>query len=288
MRLPKPAALNALAFSPAERRRVTVRLVARAGLLSLAIAAAEASLASPCDAEDFTHTVSGEAQCLAMRRFGDPQPRTLLVWLHGDVSSGGPANYHFNRAEKSATEFSAAKVLAVALVRPGYPDGDGRASTVALMHGGRSDHYTKVNVGEVGAAIERLREHYRPQSVVVVGHSGGAATAAVLLGLRPNLIDAAVLVACPCDLVAWRAGRRAWSGSENPVKWVDRVPGSARVIALTGGNDDNTAPALARDYVEALQARDVKAEFRLVDNENHNSVFRSAAVFQAIHEFLDP
>lgn len=278
MRFQKPAA-------SAERRRA-VR-VARASLLSLTIAAAQTGLASTCDSEDFIHAVSGDAQCLAMRRFGDPLPQTLLVWLHGDVSSGGPANYHFNLAEKSAVEFSAAKAMAVALVRPGYPDGDGNASTVALLHSGRWDHYTKANVEEVGAAIERLRNHYRPQSVIVVGHSGGAATAAVLLGLRPTLIDAAVLVACPCDLLAWRAGRRAWSRSENPAQWVDRVSGSARVIALTGSNDDNTSPALARDYVEALQTRHVRAEFRLVDNENHNSVLRSAAVFRAIRELLD-
>jgi protein-S-isoprenylcysteine O-methyltransferase Ste14 len=36
--------------------------------------------------------------------------------------------------------------------------------------------------------------------VVVAGHSGGAAIAANILGRRPALIDAALVVSCPCDV----------------------------------------------------------------------------------------
>lgn len=246
--------------------------------------------ADPCTQDDFEQSVSGREQCLRMRRFGDLQPDALLVWLHGDVSAGGPASYHFPIAENSAVEFSARKVLAVALVRPGYPDGSGHESTVSLWDRGRTDHYTKANVGEVGAAIERLRDHYKPRQVIVVGHSGGAATTAVLLGMKPGLIDAAVLVSCPCELVSWRANRRgkAWGMSENPSKWIDQIPSTTNVIALTGERDDNTLPEIARTYIEGLAGRQIKAEFRLLPGENHNSAFRSAAVFNAVRELLHP
>ena len=83
-------------------------------------------------------------------------------------------------------------VAAVALVRPGYPDGAGESSGVAALHAGRNDHYTKENVEEVGAALARLRERAGAKRLVVVGHSGGAATTAILLGMKPGLIDAAV------------------------------------------------------------------------------------------------
>ena len=157
---------------------------------------------------------------------------------------------------------------------------------MAFSHGGRSDHYTRDNLLEVGTAIERLRERYKPRTVIAVGHSGGAATTAVLLGLKPGLIDAAVLVACPCDTVAWRAGRRAWSRSENPLEWVGKIDPAARVIALTGEKDDNTSPALARAYVDALAAHKVNAVFRLVPGETHNGVFKSAMVSDALEELL--
>ncbi|MDP5239067.1 prolyl oligopeptidase family serine peptidase [Uliginosibacterium sp. 31-16] len=242
--------------------------------------------AEVCDAEDFTQKVSGASQCLLMRRFGSPTPDTLVVWLHGDVSSGGPANYHFPYAEKLAQEPFASKILSVALVRPGYPDGSGAASGVAETSSGRSDHYTQENLTEVGTAIERLRAKYKPARLMVVSHSGGAATTATLIGMMPGLIDTAVLVSCPCDTVAWRAGRRAWSKSENPLNWTGKVPASTRVIALTGDKDDNTAPALAQAYVAALQVRQIDARFELLPGENHNTAFRPASVFPVLQKLL--
>jgi pimeloyl-ACP methyl ester carboxylesterase len=257
-------------------------------ILTLIVLAAcsQSTLAATCAPEDYELKVSGASQCLLMRRFGASDPDVMIVWLHGDVSSGGPANYHFANAEQAVNQFAAIKVLSVALVRPGYPDGSGDSSSVAFLHSGRADHYTKENLMEVGAAIGRLRARFQPKKVVVVGHSGGAATVAVLLGMQPKLIDAAVLVSCPCELIAWRAGRREWSRSENPIKWADHVDPSMRVVALTGGKDDNTLPELAKTYVEALRARGVDATFRLLADETHNSAFRSPEVLNAVRTLL--
>ena len=221
-----------------------------------------------------------------MRRYGSLEPEAMVVWLHGDVSSGGPASYHFAIAQGAATQLSALNVLSIALVRPGYPDGAGESSSVSMLNSGRSDHYTKENLAEVGAAIEHLRAHFKPKSVIVVGHSGGAATGAVLLGMKPGLLNAAVLVSCPCDLVTWRAGRREWARSENPIKWTGQVDASAKVVALTGLRDDNTSPELARAYVDALRARGVDARFRSLPDQTHDSAFRSPEVVEAVRDLL--
>ena len=256
-------------------------------VVSIALAVcSQSTLAATCSVEDYDLKVSGASQCLLMRRFGSTDPHLMIVWLHGDVSTGGPANYHFSSAEQTASQLAAMKVLSVALVRPGYPDGSGDSSSVALLQSGRADHYTRENIAEVGTAIERLRARFQPKRVVVVGHSGGAATAAILLGMKPKLIDAAVLVACPCDLAAWRAGRREWTRSENPIKWVDQVDTAARVVALTGAKDDNTPPQLARTYIEALRERGVDAAFELLADETHNGAIRSPAVLGAVRKLL--
>ena len=242
--------------------------------------------AATCAAEDYEVHVSGASQCLLMRRYGSPEPEAMVVWLHGDVSSGGPANYHFAIAQEAAARFSSSNVLSIALVRPGYPDGTGESSSVSLLNSGRSDHYTKENIAEVGTAIERLRARFKPKTVVLVGHSGGAATAAVLLGMKPGLVDAAVLISCPCDLVAWRSGRRTWSRSEDPIKWVAQINKSTRMIALTGSRDDNTSPELARAYVDALRSRGVDALFQTLPDQTHNGAFRSPEVLNAVHHLL--
>ena len=221
-----------------------------------------------------------------MRRYGSLEPEAMVVWLHGDVSSGGPANYHFAIAQEAAAQLSALNVLSIALVRPGYPDGAGESSSVSILNSGRSDHYSKENLSEVGAAIEHLRAHFKPKTVILVGHSGGAATGAALLGMKPGLLDAAVLVSCPCDLVAWRFGRREWARSENPIKWTAQVDRSAKVVALTGSRDDNTSPELARAYVDALRARGVDARFLGLPDQTHNGAFRSPEVLDAVRELL--
>ena len=237
----------------------------------------------PCQAEDFETRVTGVSECLVMRRYGftgPSSPRTMLVWLHGDLSEGDPANYHFPLAEKAAAEFAEDKVLSVALVRPGYSDGSGNTSSGNNY--GCLDSYTAENIAEVGGAIGRLRLRYKPDRVIMVGDSGGAAIAAVLLGMKPNLAEGAVLVACPCELVSWRGSGRPWIHSENPIRWTEKVGPRVKVIALTGAKDSNTFSELAQSFVEALRVRSIDASFQMVPDGTHGSVIRSAAVSEAI------
>ena len=245
-----------------------------------------AAAASPCATEDFETRVSSSTECLLMRRFGPSDPDILVVWLHGNVSSGGPANSHFRLAEKTAMVFSTDRVLAVALVRPGYPDGSGAYSSGS--DNGRADNWPRQTVIELGAAIERLKTRFNPKTTVIVGHSGGAAITAVLLGLQPDLAEAAILIACPCDMAAWRRGRSGtpWS-SEDPLDWVRQVKSSAQIIALTGSADSTTYPEHARSYVERLQERQVRASLHVVPEMGHIDILRSQAVMDSISRLIN-
>ena len=262
---------------PARRgwRRSAGQLIA---LCALALAPVPAI--SACPDADFESRVEGREHCLLMQRYGAAHPRTLVVWLHGDLPGGGAADYHAALARATAEHFAQRKVMAIALLRPGYPDSRGEVS--GGSHLGRSDHYTLANIDELAGAIERLRARFNPASLVVVGHAGGAASAAILLGRHPRLVDAAVLVSCPCDLVLWRIGRRYWGRSENPILWTPRVPREARVIALTGGRDFNTRAELAQSYVDTLRARGVEAHFRMLPQADHEAAARSPEVQDAI------
>jgi poly(3-hydroxybutyrate) depolymerase len=254
-------------------------MISRSALLVMFFAAAGAS-AAPCEREDFETRVSGASECLIMQRHGTTAPETMIVWLHGNVSKGGPADSHFRIAAQAAADLAAENVLAVALLRPGYPDSTGAYSSGS--DNGRSDNWQKSTISEIGTVIERLRDHYRPRRVVIVGHSGGAAIAAVLMGMRPQLAQAALLVACPCDMVVWRLGRHGgpWA-SEDPLRWVDKVDASARVIALTGSQDDTTRPVLASTYVDRLKARKIDAAFELVPDAGHIDILGSRALTEA-------
>ena len=135
--------------------------------------------------------VSGNDLCLAVRVFGQDNAGanpTLVIMLHGDISRGGDADYHFGAMEEVGANEG---FVGVAMVRPGYPGGGGLKSQGS--HNGRRDHYTATNNQAVAEAIASLKQQLSPGKTVVVGHSGGAAQAGVSIGRYPGLIDHAIL-----------------------------------------------------------------------------------------------
>lgn len=242
------------------------------GLMSLAGAATGATTAESCAAGDSLNAVKGGKFCLAVEtlkgKTAVDSGGALIVVLHGDGSRGGPTDYHYRIAREAAADH--ADATAVAILRPGYEDSKGKKSDG--RDNGRRDHYTPENIDSVAAVIKSLRDHYRPTRVLLIGHSGGSAFTGVILGRHPGLVDGAVLASCPCDIPRWRqlSGSGSWPNSLSPASFADKVPVTARVVALTGGNDKNTTPSLARNYVESLTRRGVAAEFREIPGATHD------------------
>lgn len=250
--------------------------------LCLAAPAADAQVASTCPQPDNRSWVQGDGECLHIRTFTrevkEPNP-VLMVFLHGDKSSGAPLGWELNYVQP----FMAPSVAAVSLVRPGYPTEGGARSSGASV---REDHYTDRNITAVAGALKRLKEFHKARKLVLVGYSGGAATTGVIIGKFPGLVDAAVLLACPCDIARWRAAGRPWNRSLSPSDFTGQVPAGVRVLALTGRRDTNANEALARDYVAKLKGRGVDAEFRPIADADHDSIARNPEVVAALTEFL--
>lgn len=234
-----------------------------------ATAGGAAAEGPPCGDRPITEAVAGAGRCLMATTYGaetagaDP---TLVVILHGDLSSGGAAEYHVPIAQEIGERPG---VIAVALVRPGYPDGRGGSSQGS--HSGRRDHYTAENNEIVADALRTLAAAHGAARTVVIGHSGGAAQTGAIIGRFPEVADAAMLVSCPCDVRKWRSmrNRSAWRRSQSPIEFADGVAADLRVVALTGGSDGNTRPVLAEEYVAALTARGVDARFVLIPGRGH-------------------
>lgn len=237
------------------------------------------------------HLVSGKGTCLAIKTYGAERTskvNTLVVFLHGDLSAGGSADYIAKYAQALANERS--DIVAIAIARPGYGFGDG--SNSGGYDNGRRDHYTQTNVDILADALTTLKSWYTPQKLVLVGHSGGAALAGNIAGLHPGLLDGAVLVSCPCDIPRWRSSNGAtawsWSSSLSPIACVDKVAPNFTVTAITGSSDTNTSTGLARDYVKALSSRGIKATFIEVTGAGHNwtSDFWDGGIHDAIRAML--
>jgi pimeloyl-ACP methyl ester carboxylesterase len=123
---------------------------------------------------------------------------------------------------------------------------------------------------------------------VLVGFSGGGAIAAIMLGRHPGIAEAGLIVACPCDIQAWRAERRGhkWTRSESPSDYVARVPRATRVIALVGEIDGTTPAWLTRDYAARLAAAGVEARAEFRPGLGHLGIFKPDIVAPLLAELL--
>ena len=237
-----------------------------------------------CKDPDNLTRVTGNDLCLVIKTWAPKQSdsvSTLLVFLHGDVSKGGAADYQYRAAEVYASP----EVIAVAMLRPGYYDRAGNGSTGDYY--GRRDNYTRENVEAIAAALQTLKRHHGVKHLVVLGHSGGANIAGVILGYQPGLIDGAVLVSCACNLTRWRLdrARRRWTRSLSAHRYIDAIPEHTTVVAITGERDNRTKPYLARDYVDDLRDRGVDATFVLIPKGKHR--FYSMSFRKEVDDVLE-
>ena len=214
----------------------------------------------------------------------------LVVVLHGDVYNPTPS-YQYAFAQALTRGFDAPAlpshvrarftnaprtedVVAVGLLRPGYTDNAGDRSAGERGRA-RGDNFTPTVVDAIADAVERLDQTFAARGVVLVGHSGGATIAANVLGRRPGVADAALLVACGC-------------GPTRSLQPLDLAPNVRRDVVvrlLAGAEDETVPPEYSRTYAAALQRRGVDAEVTIVPGLGHNIMFQPV-VFAALERLL--
>jgi len=237
--------------------------------------------AKGCPQADGVSRVDGQLECLVIQTTkpaNTQKPRNLLVYLHGDSSRGGLFDRHFKHFKPFANQ----DTVFVGMIRPGYADAKNNASTGDTMGGG--DNYTAHNIDAVAYALQALKTKYSARRLVMVGYSGGAATAGVILGRHPELIDNAVLIACPCDLDIRRQG---WANnivrrSISPHEVADKVFKTAQVTAITGDADVNTTPAQVTGYIATLKARGANARYLEVPKATHDAGILGTKLLQDV------
>ncbi len=269
------------------------RLFLHIGMGLLAWALAGGVAAQPCEELPPVRAVSDRAGgCLALVPIGDPRmgAATLVVLLHGD-GRGTLDQRQVDRWHDIGRTLARPDRNVFFMVRPGYHSPAGDSSGWANP---RDDDYTPGNIDRVAGALRALRQSYRPDQVILVGHSGGAATSALLLGRHPGLADAALLLGCPCDLPPWRDHRNAqrgggapWTSSLNPLDFVGGIPASTPVAVVTGSQDDNTLPEFGRRWAELAAARGVKARFEDATGFTHATIQQWPAIPRRVDALLD-
>ena len=212
----------------------------------------------------------------------------LVLVVHGDLPEPPPSyQYEFaKRIADSVANAATAGIVAAGVLRPGYTDPAGDRSS-GDMGRAVADNYTPEVIDAVANAARALAADHDARAVVLVGHSGGAAIAANLLGRYPDVAVAAVLVGCACDPAAWRATRLADTGNpifRGPTRSLQPLSlaghlGPGTVVRMVVGEDDDVAPpAYSQAYVNALRERGLDASVDVVPGLGHNILFAPSVV----------
>jgi pimeloyl-ACP methyl ester carboxylesterase len=237
--------------------------------------------------------VPGGAYRLKTRVFRSAQigaEPVLVVVLHGDAPFSRPGYQNTFAATVAVTHRD---VVAVGLLRPGYTDPQGNTSDGAwgLTTG---DNWNATNTDAIAHAIGELKRRYHARKVVVAGHSGGAAIAANMLGRHPEVIDAALLVSCPCDVEKWRqhmfqlTGQPVFQGEIDTLSPVEQITGmsdQAHVTMMVGSQDNVTPPGLSERYQAVAATLGKKAKLVQLEGKGHE-IFLEPAVFAALAPML--
>jgi predicted esterase len=202
----------------------------------------------------------------------------LLLVLHGDLPDP-PPSYQYEFA-KAVTDRNPA-VVAAGILRPGYRDPTGDQSS-GDMGRAIADNYTPEVVDAVARAARQLAKEDTARAIVLVGHSGGAAIVADVLGRYPEIARAALLVGCGCDPRAWRARRRVRTGNPMfdgptrsilPIEIAKDVAPATIVRMIVGEKDDVAPPADSQAYATALRQHGVDVSVDVVPDLEHNILF---------------
>ncbi|MCY4397394.1 MAG: hypothetical protein OXC10_19900 [Rhodospirillaceae bacterium] len=261
-----------------------VPAVAALALLTASIGLDPAQ-ASECENPDNITYVQGSDHCLAIQTYwAAGNPDTLAIYIHGDVPSGRPVDFVFGIGRFIARRGA----NAVILIRPGFR-GAGRSSSGMPTHSLYSFERHRLYVMEsMGAAIARLKAHHKAKRLILIGTSGGALIAGVLLGLKADVVDAALLISCPCDLQSLIHEKGPWSlpQAESPHNWLPKASAKARIIAISGSADTNTVPHFVDAYIKSAQARGLEAEFVIVPGGGHGGQLFVPYIVTAINKLL--
>ncbi|HEV8394848.1 MAG TPA: hypothetical protein VGQ37_11275 [Vicinamibacterales bacterium] len=216
---------------------------------------------------------------------------TLVLALHGDSPIGRPS-IQFVFAQRAAAQLTNA--VGVGLLRPGYTDGAGETSE-GVRGRATGDNYTPQVVDAVRDVIAALRNEFAPRAVVVVGHSGGAAITADLIGRWPDAADGALLVSCPCNVPAWQTHMMKgylWpygpmalifklpNESLSPVELADGVAPSLPVRMLVGDRDPVAPRRFTDEYAGRLKQRGVDVVVTVAQGLGHEMFLEPIAFEQ--------
>ena len=236
--------------------------------------------------------VMGGNECLSMALFGKDNldqhqsPKTLLIYIAGDFHLSNNTKLPYTESQLKQLNIDKNQALVVLLSRPGYSILGDRSTGNA--HNGLA-YYSQENVDILADAIDNLKQHYRPERVVLVGNSSGASMSILLISQYHNIADSAIIISCPCDFFKWSGGMRNQRTLESldPIDFVDKLPKNKPIYLFVGSKDVITPTYFVQHFFDKSKAHSLNnVQLFVVDGANHIQTKTSEPVLKRMSQIL--
>ena len=205
-----------------------------------------------CDKEDFIKHVAIKEGCVGLLALNkiDKSKKNLIIFLEGDYRGKKPNDVKKHYPMKQAIKEQDGKINFFYMARTGHKYSSRTRSTGKRTNSQMSGDWNAIYKKSwearrlTGAAIKKLKEHYQPDKLIVMGHSGGAGDTLMIAGKMPGLIDIAIASGCDC-LSGWpNAEWNLWNGKPEEQPWesasnqIAHIDPKTKIILLHSKKDE--------------------------------------------------
>jgi pimeloyl-ACP methyl ester carboxylesterase len=216
----------------------------------------------------------------------------LVVFLHADSPFRNPV-YQYDIAKEIVQ--SRPGTVAATVLRPGYADScnDRSAGDAGRKMG---DNYTAEVIDSIASTIRQIRHELSPRRTIVIGHSGGAAIAALLASRFVELQEQSILVACPCDLSTWRSSMAKLTQNSSwlelmpglsPIDEIERIDPTKQIHLWVGDEDVVTPPILSLEYSAKANQSGKTVSHYVLPGGDHDMILRPEILRKIVQNIDD-
>ena len=248
-----------------------------------------------CDKEDFIKHVAIKEGCVGLLALNkiDKSKKNLIIFLEGDYRGKKPNDVKKHYPMKKAIKEQDGKINFFYMARTGHKYSSRTRSTGKRTNSQMSGDWNAIYKKSwearrlTGAAIKKLKEHYQPDKLIVMGHSGGAGDTLTIAAKFPGLIDIAIATGCDC-MIGW-PNAKWYDGEEQPWESVSNmiphIDPKTKIILIHGKKDEWCPFKHAEEYARLAEEQGLDVTFHAQEG-THDKIQGKTKILKEIFSNL--
>ena len=233
-----------------------------------------------CIKKDGNFIFSG-GECIEYKVYLSEDSEAINILVHGRWDLGSNTLGRYGPFAENMNMMTDLTTVAVAL--PGY-SGSSTNNLKSLAHKGEENlAATKEYVEFLATLIEDLKNKYNAQSVNVIAHSAGAMMTGTITGLKPNLIQNAVLAGGRYDIHEISDNKELIS----MVDVLDKVSKDTKLLFVYGTKDEISKPEVTTNFFEKIKEEGLDGKLLKVEGAGHIDLDMTDEAIQSAVELFE-